>query len=108
NIHNNTTINRTWDSVSGAITFSFAFAFRNKEEYLAFMRLWKENYAALSVTIRNQKQVVRGTMRKQEHAGEHQGMLRELKHEATMQLQMREASRRESNRQYLASKQAAR
>ena len=52
NIHTQTIINKTWNN-EGGFEFSFAFAFRNKEQYLSFRRLWKDNYAALSVTLRD-------------------------------------------------------
>src|SRR5579862_7594828 len=101
NIHTKTIVNTTWDSAAGAIAFSFVFAFQNKDEYLTFRRLWKENYSALSVTIRTLKLLIATTMRKQEYAGELQVKVHKLKLEARMQLQMRKASRREANRQYL-------
>src|SRR5215472_6911605 len=105
NIHTQTIINQSWNPAKHASDFSFVFAFQNREEYLAFRRLWKENYAALSGTIRSQKKETKATMRKHEYAGKLQGQVHGLKREATKQLLMLEAAKQEANRQYLAARQ---
>jgi len=104
NIHSHTTVGKSWNGVRNAIDFSFTFAFRSKEQYLIFKRLWKENYAELSRTIRDRKQQVKSTMRKREYAGKLQRELHELKAQATMQLLMLKAAKQEAQRQYLAAK----
>lgn len=107
NIHKQTVISKTWNSKSGKFEFSFIFAFQNKEQYLDFRRLWKQNYAALSTTIRTQKALIKTTMRKHEYAGKIQTEARNLSAEATTQLLMLGEAKREANRQYLAGKQIA-
>jgi len=107
NIHQQTIINKTWNSQTGKFDFSFTFAFQNKQQYLEFRRLWKQNYAALSTTIRNHKASIKSTMRKQEYAGKLQSEARNLRAEATAQLLMLSDAKREANRQYLAAKQMA-
>ena len=107
NIHWQTIINKTWNSSSGKFDLSFTFAFQNKEQYLEFRRLWKQNYAALSTTIRNHKALIKATMRKHEYAGKLQSEARNLSAEATAQLLMLTAAKREANRQYLSAKQMA-
>ena len=107
NIHTKSIINKTWNSSSGKFDFSFAFAFQNKEQYLEFRRLWKQNYAALSTTIRNHKALIKSTMRKREYAGKLQSEARNLAAEATTQLLMLSEAKREANRQYLAARQMA-
>lgn len=105
NIHQQTIINKTWNSQTGKFDFSFIFAFQNKEQYLDFRRLWKLNYAALSATIRNHKASIKATMRKREYAGKLQTEARHLSAEATAQLLMLTEAKREANRQYLAARQ---
>jgi hypothetical protein len=107
NMHTKTIINKTWNSSSGKFDFSFAFAFQNKEQYLEFRRLWKQNYAALSTTIRNHKASIKETMRKHEYAGKLQSEACNLSAEATAELLMLSEAKREANRQYLAAKQMA-
>jgi hypothetical protein len=106
NIHTQTITNQSWNAGKHAFDFSFVFAFRNREEYLAFRRLWKENYAALSGTIRSHKSEAKATMRKHEYAGKLQNKVHELKREATKQLLMLREAKQEANRQYLAARQA--
>jgi hypothetical protein len=106
NIHINTIINRAWNLAGGKFDFSFVFLFRNKEEYLAFRRFWKENYLALSNAIRNQRREVKAIQRKREYAGQLQCKLHELKREATIQIFMLRAAKQEANRQYLQARQA--
>ncbi len=105
NMHTKTIINQTWNSLKSTFDFSFVFAFRNKEEYLTFRRFWKENYAALSSTIRGHKNEAKSIMRKHEYAGQLQSKVHDLKREATKQLLMLLAAKQEANRQYLAAKQ---
>ena len=105
NIHTQTIINKTWNSSEGAFEFSFTFAFRNKEQYLTFRQLWRDNYAALSVALRGRKQLIKSTMRKCEYAGTLQIEVHELKKEATTQLLMLKAAKREAHRQFLAARQ---
>jgi hypothetical protein len=107
NIHLKTIAHQNWNTARQAFDFSFVFAFRNKEEYLMFRRLWKENYAALSSTIRSHKNEAKATMRKHEYAGKLQSKVHELKHEATKELLMLQAAKQEANRQYLEAKQIA-
>ncbi|HEX3624260.1 MAG TPA: hypothetical protein VH280_02435 [Verrucomicrobiae bacterium] len=105
-IHLNTVINRTWSPTAGKFDFTFVFTFRNKEEYLAFRWSWKENYAALSGKIRNQKREIKAIQRKLEYAGQLQSKVCELKREATVQIFMLRAAKQEANRQYQQAKQA--
>jgi hypothetical protein len=107
NMHTKTLINKNWNASSRKFDFSFTFAFKSKEQYLEFRRLWKQNYAALSRTIRNQKASIKTTMRKLEYVGKLQSEARNLSAEATAQLLMLSDARREANRQYLAAKQMA-
>ena len=104
NIHTQTNTTKTWDAVKGAFVFSFQFTFATKEQYLAFRRQWKENYAELSHSLRGQKQLVRSTMRQREPAGPHQVRLLSLKSEATLELLILKAAKAEANRQYLAQR----
>ena len=105
NIHTQTNIDKTYSLALGRYVYHFNFAFENREQYLDFIRFWKANYAALSVTIRDQKRLVSDTMRRSEYAGKGQLQLLEFKAEATLQLEMRRAAKVESHRQYLALKQ---
>ncbi len=107
NIHINTIINKAWNPSGGKFDFTFVFLFRNKEEYLEFRRFWKENYAALSNTIRNQKREVKATQRKREYAGRLQCKLHELKRDATIQILMLRAAKQEANWQYKQARQPA-
>ena len=107
NIHTQTIINRDWNTATRAIDVSFVFAFYSKEQYLTFRRLWKENYAALSCTIRRQKEQIKTTQRQREYAGQLQSKAHELKREAATQLLMLHAAKQEAHRQYLASRQVA-
>ena len=105
NIHTKTIINKSWNSASGSFDFSFVFAFRGKEQYLKFRKLWKENYAALSQTIRSLKAEIKATSRRREYAGKLQSKAHELSQEATRQLLMLPAGKQESHRQYLETTQ---
>lgn len=105
NIHTQTTSNKTWDPVERVFQFTFTFAFGTREQYLDFRRHWKEYYAVLSTSLREQKQLVRATMRSGAKAGEHQARVRSLKAEARLQLLMLASAKQEANRQYLAAKQ---
>lgn len=107
NMHNQTNINKSWNPTEGSFSYSFAFAFQTREQYLEFRRLWKQSYAALSKLLAAQKQLVRVTMRKREYAGESQRRLVALKLDASVELSMLKAAKLEANRQYLASKQLA-
>ena len=106
-MHNQTTQTKSWNQALNRFEYQFTFAFTNRDQYRDFRQLWKESYAALGPTIREQKELVRTTMRQHEYAGKHQVRLLELKLEATVQLAMRRAAKVESNRQYLAAKQVA-
>ena len=105
NIHSKTLTHKSWNQVKGQFEYSFDFVFQTKEQYLEFRLCWKENYAALSGSIRGLKSLIKATMRKREYAGKHQGELRTLKSEATVQLSMLRSAKQEANRQYLASRQ---
>jgi len=105
NIHAQTTSNKTWNPVERVYHFTFTFAFGTREQYLDFRRHWKEFYAALATSLREQKQLVRVTMRSGGKAGEHQARVLSLKAEARLQLLMLKAAKQEANRQYLAAKQ---
>lgn len=107
NIHKKTIIDKAWNMNTGKWDFSFKFSFQNKQQYLDFRRLWKQNYAELSATIRAQKALIKATMRKREYAGKHQSETHKLSTEATVQLLMLKAAKQEANRQYLASRQMA-
>jgi len=98
---------KTWNRAAGKFDYSFVFAFRNKEQYLAFRRLWKEKYAALSSAIRNHKRETKAAQRQHEYAGKLQSKLCELKRDALIQLCMLRAAKHEANRQYLQTRQAA-
>jgi hypothetical protein len=105
NIHIQTIIHEAWNSDEGAFNYSFVFAFRDKEQYLAFRQFWKENYARLSETIRSHKHEIKTSMRKREYAGKLQGKVHELKRAATIQLHMFRAAKQEASRQYLSARQ---
>jgi hypothetical protein len=105
NIHSNTIIHKAWNQAKVRFEHTFDFAFRTKEQYLEFRRCWKENYAALSESIRGSKALIKATMRKREYAGKHQSELRPLKAEATVQLSMLRSAKQEANRQYVAARQ---
>jgi len=104
NIHTQTVINKTWNPAKGAFEYSFAFPFTTKAQYLEFRRLWKENYALLTVSLRAQKALIKSTMRQREHAGKYQSQLLSLKSDATVQLLMLKAAKQEANRQYQTGK----
>ena len=70
---------------------------------MEFRRCWKENYAALSESIRGLKVLIKATMRKHDYAGKHQSELRPMKAEATMRLLMLRSAKQEANRQYVAA-----
>lgn len=89
----------TRDSKTGKITYNFKFTFTNREQYLAFVKEWKQTYADLSAEIRGFKVEIRETMRSRQPAGHLQQMLRELKTHAHEQLQARAAAKIESARQ---------
>jgi hypothetical protein len=105
NIHAQTSTTKTWNPAANRFEFSFAFAFRTREQYLEFRRQWKENYAALSTSLRHQKALIRETMRNHEHAGTQQVQLLEWKREATLQLLMLKSAKQEAGRQREANKQ---
>lgn len=107
NMHTQTTFTKVWNDARRRFDFLFKFAFENREQYLEFRREWKGNYALLSKSLRDQKQLVKDVMRAHEYAGTHQIQLLALKQEATIQLAMRAAAKVESNRQYLAARQIA-
>jgi len=109
-------INKTWNSTQGRFNYLFTFAFRSKADYLAFRQQWKENYVALSKSIRDLKASIKTSMRKRGNASEapreilgilgaQQGNLRALKSEASMQISMRLAGKRMAGHQYRESKQ---
>jgi hypothetical protein len=106
NIHALTIINQAWNPAKGSFDYSFTFAFQGRDQYLAFRQLWKENYATLSRTTRNRKTDVKAIQRKQEHAGPFQSELHVLGKKATLQLLMLQGAKQESQRQYLAARQA--
>ncbi len=106
NIHTQTNRKQSWNQALKRFEHHFVFPFENRSQYCDFTRLWKENYAALSLLLRDQKQVIRATQRRSEYAGKHQQRCIELKHEATIQLEMRQSAKAESNRQYLAAKES--
>ena len=105
NIHSKTITHKTWNQAESRFDHSFDFAFQTKEQYLEFRLCWKENYAALSETIRGLKTLIKATMQKRQHAGKHQSELHTLKSEATVQLSMLRSAKQEANRQYLAAMQ---
>jgi len=107
NIHTKTIINKAWNSAAGRFDHSFAFAFQTKSEYLVFRHCWKTNYAALSQSIRGLKASVKATMRQREYAGKQQSEIHVRKAEATVELRMLEAAKREAARQYAPAKAAA-
>lgn len=107
NIHKKTIIDKAWNTNIGKWDFSFKFAFQNKEQYLDFRRLWKQNYATLSTTIRAQKALIKATMRRREYAGKLQSEAHNLSTVATVELLMLKAAKQEANRQYLAAKHMA-
>jgi hypothetical protein len=106
NMHSKTITHKTWNQLNGRFDHSFDFVFRTKAEYLEFRRCWKENYAALSQSIRSLKAAIKAMMRQREYAGNQQSKLHKLKSEATVQLLMRRSAKQEASRQYLAAKQA--
>jgi hypothetical protein len=108
NIHSKTAAHRTWNQLDNRFEHSFDFVFRTKEEYLEFRRCWKENYAALSESIRGLKASIKAIMRKREYAGKEQSELHRLKLKATVELAMRRSAKQEASRQYLAAKQVSR
>ena len=105
NIHSKTIIHKTWNQAEGRFDHSFVFAFQAKTEYLEFRRCWIEDYAALSQFIRGLKASIKATMRQREYAGKEQSELQVRAAEATVQLCMLKAAKREANRQYLAAKE---
>ena len=98
NIHSQTIINKAWNAVAGRWNYFFKFAFHSKAEYLEFRRRWKENYAALSQSIRAMKAHVKATMRRREYAGKEQAELHVRAAEATMQLEMLKCAKAEACR----------
>lgn len=106
NIHAQTKTTKSWSQSEGRFTFSFAFLFHTREQYLEFRRQWKANYAALSKSIRETKGLIKATMRKREHAGPHQAQLHALKQDATLQLCMLKAAKHEAAQQWLAARKA--
>ena len=102
NIYTQTTTDKDWNQTALRFDYRFLFAFRTKAEYLEFRRLWKANYADLSVSIRGLKSQIRDTMRRQEYAGKLQIELHLLKSHATVQLAMRKAAKAEAARQVAA------
>ncbi|SRR5258705_13041132 len=107
NIHTQTLMNQAWNPLEGIFEFVFTFAFSTRDGYLQFRREWKEHYALLSTSLRQQKELIKVTMRNREHAGAHQVKLLSLKSEARLQLLMLKAAKQEANRQYLASRSTA-
>lgn len=107
NIHKETIIDKAWNMNIGKWDFSFKFTFQNKEQYLDFRQLWKQNYAILSPTIRAQKALIKTTMRRHEYAGKLQSETHNFSAEATIQLLMLKAAKQEANRQHLAAKPTA-
>jgi len=105
NIHQQTIIEKTWNSAKNVFDYSFTFAFQTRDRYLEFRRQWKEHYALLGTALRAQKRRIRDTMRAREHAGEQQVKLLSLKSDATVQLALLRSAKHEGNRQYLAAKE---
>ena len=103
-IHSKTITHKTWNQLEARFDYSFDFAFDGKKQYLDFRRSWKENYTALTQSIRTLKELIKATMRKREYAGKHQSELHKLKTDATVQLLMLRSAKKEASRQYLAAK----
>ncbi len=71
------------------IEWTFEFLFENKEEYLDFIRVWKDQYKELSKRCKKAKLDLRNGMREGNvkwHAHEH---VASLKQQATMMLELR-------------------
>jgi hypothetical protein len=105
NIHTQTHSERFWNNTEKRFDFNFTFTFNSREQYLEFRRHWKTSYASLSQSIRNLKALVSATQRQREHAGKLQSELCLLRSQATFQLLMLRAAKREACRQYLAHKE---
>ena len=88
------------------VIYKFDFMWETKEEYLDFVRLWKEQYAELSTRLKKAKLDVKDAMR----AGggwREQGHVMSLKGQAHMLLQMREQGKRVSAEQARALRETA-
>ena len=107
NIHTKTIINKAWNSSAGRFDHSFIMAFQSKPEYLEFRRCWKANYEMLSQSIRALKASVKATLRQREYAGKQQSEIHIRKAEATVELLMLTAAKREAARQYSVAKALA-
>ena len=105
NVFSQTKINPSWSQALNRFEHHFTFTFSDRAQYREFTRLWKANYAGLGFSLRGQKRLVAATQRRNEYAGKNQQRLVELKHEATMQLEMRQAAKAEAQRQYMVAKE---
>jgi len=84
------------------VTYTFQFEFKNREEYLAFRKGWKEQYLVVSNEIRKAKADLNNEMRRQAAEKDHewysvwkeQGNKFDLKREANMMMQMIEAAKK--------------
>lgn len=86
------------------IDYTFKFEFKNREEYLAFRKGWKEQYKIVSKECREAKLNLKNEMRRQAAEPNHewysvwkeQGTKFDAKKEANMMMQMVEAAKKEA------------
>jgi hypothetical protein len=84
------------------IEYKFQFEFKNRKEYLAFRKEWKEEYLTLSKDIREAKLSVKNEMRRQAAEKNHEyysvwkqeGHKFTLQDKARMMMQMIEAAKK--------------
>ena len=88
------------------VIYKFEFLWETKEEYLEFVKLWKEQYKELSKRLKKAKHALKeahrqgGGWRETEH-------VMSLKSQAHMLLQMREQGKRTSREQARALRETA-
>lgn len=79
-------------------------AFKNREEYLAAVAVWKADYKQLSADIRAAKNALKESMRSKQRDGGYISTIYSLKSDARQMLEDRAASKVEAQRQYMAAK----
>ena len=87
-------------------TFSFAFSFTNREEYLAERAAWKANYKALSADQREAKMALKKAFREHAYSTANRIMSNIASNKALARdlIEMLAKAKVEAQRQYLAGK----